>query len=177
MSVALNGGLRVILTSAVLRSTRNSRIKACVHWENANWLNCSTNNTSFFLSPPYTLRAQHQVFIPVRIKKKKKSLVSFQWCVTLQQSRGAVSVICVYPSNISATLELRFSSASQWGGVSRSGVSFPPNVKAAWHFNEAPILRALHHILIFLCLNLYDAQYIIMILLWWYSISIYRVMA
>lgn len=50
MSVALNGGLGVILTSAVLGTVENSRIKACVHRENANWLNRCTQRPPFFSS-------------------------------------------------------------------------------------------------------------------------------
>lgn len=50
MSVALNGGLGVILTSAVLETVENSRIKACVHRENANWLNRCTQRPPFFFS-------------------------------------------------------------------------------------------------------------------------------
>lgn len=42
-------GLRIILTSAVLRTVENSRIKACAHWENANWLNCCTPHLLFSL--------------------------------------------------------------------------------------------------------------------------------
>lgn len=47
--LALNGGVRVILTSAVLRTVENSRIKACAHWENANWKTAVHNTSSSLL--------------------------------------------------------------------------------------------------------------------------------
>lgn len=59
-SVALNAGPGVILTSAVLRTSKNSRIKACVHWENANWLNRCAQHLLF--SPPRIRRTNQPFF-------------------------------------------------------------------------------------------------------------------
>lgn len=58
-SVVLNTGPGVILTSAVLRTSENSRIKAGVHWENANWLNRCAQHHLFFLP---CIRSAHQPF-------------------------------------------------------------------------------------------------------------------
>lgn len=71
VSVALNGGLGVILTSAVLGTVENSRIKACVHRENANWLNPTAHNAPLF-SPSYILWAQHPLFYPCWNKKQSQ---------------------------------------------------------------------------------------------------------
>lgn len=68
MSVALNGGLRVILTSAVLRTVENSRIKACVHWENANWHTTPPFSSLLLTSCEH----KNQPFIPVRGKKQSQ---------------------------------------------------------------------------------------------------------
>lgn len=66
-SVVLNTGPGVILTSAVLRTSENSRIRVCVHWENANWLNCCAQHLLF--SPP-SIRRTHQPFF-CRCEEKK----------------------------------------------------------------------------------------------------------
>lgn len=69
-SVVLNTGPGVILTSAVLRTSENSRIRVCVHWENANWLNCCAQHLLF--SPP-SIRRTHQPFF-CRCEEKKSRL-------------------------------------------------------------------------------------------------------
>lgn len=58
-SVVLNTGPGVILTSAVLRTSENSRISVCVHWENANWLNHCAQHLLF---SPSSIRRTHQPF-------------------------------------------------------------------------------------------------------------------
>lgn len=65
-SVALKTGPGVILTSAVLRTSKNSRIKACVHWENANWLNRCAQHLLF--SPPRIRRTNQPFFVGTRVK-------------------------------------------------------------------------------------------------------------
>lgn len=69
-SVVLNTGPGVILTSAVLRTSENSRIRVCVHWENANWLNRCAQHLLF--SPP-SIRRTHQPFY-CRCEKRKSRL-------------------------------------------------------------------------------------------------------
>lgn len=109
-SVVLNTGPGVILTSAVLGTSENSRIRVCVHWENANWLNRCAQHLLF--SPP-SIRRTHQPFF-CRCEKKKKPLfcrtsVQSQETITLSwktqrgmtglcrgKTRGAVFIACVY---------------------------------------------------------------------------------
>lgn len=109
-SVVLNTGPGVILTSAVLGTSENSRIRVCVHWENANWLNRCAQHLLF--SPP-NIRRTHQPFLLSLREKKKPAFLQdplqSQENTTLSwktqrgmtglhrgKTRGAVFIACVY---------------------------------------------------------------------------------
>lgn len=145
--MALNGGLGVILTSAVLGTVENSRIKACVHRENANWLNHCTQRPPFF--PSLYPVSTHPPFYPCQSKKQSQFSAgpfphlsgdhyifteTLRLCVKQQEGKGMLFCTSVHThththsfTSVAATKKAQF---LRQADVSRSGVSFPPDVKA-----------------------------------------------
>lgn len=81
--LALNGGVRVILTSALLRTVENSRIKACAHWENANWKTAAHNTSSSLL----LTSCQHNISL---LSPSEQGVKPF-FCRTLYLSLGTTT--------------------------------------------------------------------------------------
>lgn len=122
MSVALNGGLRVIQTSAVLRTVKNSRIKACVHWENANWrkpLHTTPHHTSsssslLFTSRTNTLSTASAFCTPSEWKARSVicrpvgARLRRPLCVPATQLGHTAANICVFKSNFPTNAGAKF---------------------------------------------------------------------
>lgn len=94
-SVALNTGPGVILTSAVLRTSENSRIKVCVHWENANWLNHC---------------AQHLLFSPACIRRTHQPF----FCQSEDKNGGFFPPFCRTPRNLQRPLRFPGTCKDGW---------------------------------------------------------------
>lgn len=103
-SVVLNTGPGVILTSAVLRTSENSRIRVCVHWEYANWLNRCAQHLLF--SHPCIRRTRQPFFLSVQVKEhhpvQSQETVALSWNtqrgmagLRWGKTRGAVFIVCV----------------------------------------------------------------------------------
>lgn len=115
-------GLGVILTSVVLRAVENSRIKACMHWENTNWRIGSIPHLLFSLNIPL----HWQPFITAWLKARSVSCrtvapletTKFSWkgdapaAAHMTANKGrCFAHLCIQIQYFPAILKLHFHSA------------------------------------------------------------------